>query len=188
MRPRREVAAASIAVLFLLFQSNPAQAALCPPPAPGGGDEPVDDCGEVFRVECPAQGTVLTGFKMRVGGSIGIVTALHGVVGCPDLTAFNLHDSYPGLRVARVDLSLDAAFLISAALELISQKAEGGGQIILISDGLCEVGERWLSRVLALRARRRVRTLTIVVDIGPCSERVPASFSDRIVRWSELGA
>jgi uncharacterized protein with von Willebrand factor type A (vWA) domain len=77
---------------------------------------------------------------------------------------------------------------ISAAVELILERGEGGGQIVLISDGLCEVGERWLSRVLALRARRRVRILTILVNIGPCSERVPARFSDRIVRWSELGA
>ena len=77
---------------------------------------------------------------------------------------------------------------MSAALELISERGEGGGQIILISDGLCEVGEDWLSRVMALRARRQVRILSIVVDIGPSSERAPASFSDRIVRWSELGA
>jgi uncharacterized protein with von Willebrand factor type A (vWA) domain len=70
--------------------------------------------------------------------------------------------------------------------ELISERGEGGGQIVLISDGLCEVGERWLSRVLALRTRRQIRILSIVVDIGTCSERAPASFSDRIVRWSEL--
>jgi uncharacterized protein with von Willebrand factor type A (vWA) domain len=75
---------------------------------------------------------------------------------------------------------------ISAAAELISERGEGGGQIVLISDGLCEVGERWLSRVLALRTRRQIRILSIVVDIGTCSERAPASFSDRIVRWSEL--
>jgi uncharacterized protein with von Willebrand factor type A (vWA) domain len=75
---------------------------------------------------------------------------------------------------------------ISAALELISERGEGGGQIIFISDGLCEVGERWRSRVLALRARRQVPILSFLVDIGPCSEKAPASFSDRIVRWSEL--
>jgi len=77
---------------------------------------------------------------------------------------------------------------ISAALELISERGDGAGQIILISDGLCEVGKRWLARVLASKARRQVWILSIVVDIGACSESTPASFSDRIVRWSELGA
>jgi len=77
---------------------------------------------------------------------------------------------------------------VSAAVELLSKRGEGGGQIILISDGLCEVGETWLSRVLAVKARRQVRILSVIVDSGPCSDDVPASFSDRIVRWSELGA
>jgi uncharacterized protein with von Willebrand factor type A (vWA) domain len=75
---------------------------------------------------------------------------------------------------------------ISAAVELLSKRGEGGGQIILISDGLCEVGETWLSGVLAARARRQIRIHTVVVDIEPCSDEAPASFSDRIVRWSEL--
>jgi uncharacterized protein with von Willebrand factor type A (vWA) domain len=77
---------------------------------------------------------------------------------------------------------------VSAAVDLISKRGEGGGQIVLISDGLCEVGERWLSRTLALKARHQVRILTVIVDRGPCSDKAPASFSDRIVRWSELVA
>jgi uncharacterized protein with von Willebrand factor type A (vWA) domain len=75
---------------------------------------------------------------------------------------------------------------VSAAVELISQRGEGGGQIVFISDGLCEVDERWLSGVRAAKARRRIRILTVLVDSGPCSDTAPASFSDRIVRWSEL--
>lgn len=106
-----------VAALILALQSTTAHAALCPPPAPAGGADPVDDCGLVFRVECPAQGRVLTGFKARVGDGVGIVTALHGVLGCSDLTAFNLRDSYAGLRLAKVDIALDAAFLSSTALE-----------------------------------------------------------------------
>jgi len=77
---------------------------------------------------------------------------------------------------------------ISAAVDLISKRGEGGGQIVLISDGLCEVGERWLSRILALKARRQIQILTVIVDRGPCSDEAPASFSDRIIRWSDLAA
>jgi uncharacterized protein with von Willebrand factor type A (vWA) domain len=75
---------------------------------------------------------------------------------------------------------------ISAAVELIASRKTGAGQIVLISDGLCDVGEAWLSRVRALRAGHPVRILSVLVDGGPCSDAAPASFSDRIVRWSEL--
>jgi hypothetical protein len=60
---------------------------------------------------------VLTGFKARVEGRIGIVTALHGIVGCRDLMAFNLRHTYRSLRVSRVDLAHDVALLSSADLE-----------------------------------------------------------------------
>jgi len=75
---------------------------------------------------------------------------------------------------------------ISTAVEIISQRGEGGGQIVLISDGLCAVGEEWLSRLLMTKARRRVEILTVLVDIETSSNTVSAAFSDRIVRWSEL--
>jgi len=75
---------------------------------------------------------------------------------------------------------------ISSALDLIAGRGEGGGQILLISDGLCDVDQRWLSKVLVMKARHRVRILSVLVDQEPWSERAPASFSDRILRWSEL--
>jgi len=81
----------------------------------------------VLRVECPREGRVLSGFKAQVSGVRGIVTALHGVVGCSDLLAFNNDESYPGLRILNVDIGLDAAFLTSAALEVGSDWLETAG-------------------------------------------------------------
>jgi uncharacterized protein with von Willebrand factor type A (vWA) domain len=75
---------------------------------------------------------------------------------------------------------------ISAAVELIAKHKQGAGQIVLISDGLCDVGEVWLSRVRALRMRHPFRILSVLLDGGPYSDAAPASFSDRIIRWSEL--
>jgi uncharacterized protein with von Willebrand factor type A (vWA) domain len=75
---------------------------------------------------------------------------------------------------------------ISTAIDLISNRGEGAGQIVLISDGLCEVAEEWLSRVRALKARRHIEILTALVDLEVSSDRSPACFSDRILRWSEL--
>ena len=75
---------------------------------------------------------------------------------------------------------------ISAAIDLIARRAEGGGRILLISDGLCEVDQRWLSRILVMKARHRIQITSVLVDQEPWSERAPASFSERILRWSEL--
>jgi uncharacterized protein with von Willebrand factor type A (vWA) domain len=75
---------------------------------------------------------------------------------------------------------------ISEAVDLIARRGEGGGQIVLISDGLCEVDQRWLSRILVMKVRHQVQIISVVVDQEPWSERAPASFSDRILRWSEL--
>jgi uncharacterized protein with von Willebrand factor type A (vWA) domain len=77
---------------------------------------------------------------------------------------------------------------VSTALELVAARREDGGQIVLISDGLCEVGERWVSGVVAVKARRQIRIHSVIVDIGACSVEAAASFSDGIVRWSELTA
>lgn len=116
---RRKIAQALIVftALTLTIFGTPIYGSLCPPPTPAAGSQPVDDCRAVIRIECPTQSRVLTGFKSQVDGRVGIVTALHGVVGCPDLTAYNLKDVYSGLRIAKVDLALDAAFLSSSALE-----------------------------------------------------------------------
>jgi uncharacterized protein with von Willebrand factor type A (vWA) domain len=75
---------------------------------------------------------------------------------------------------------------IAAAIDLISNRGDGAGQIVLISDGLCEVTEEWLSRVRALKARRQIRILTALVDLEAFSDHSPMCFSDRILRWSEL--
>ena len=75
---------------------------------------------------------------------------------------------------------------IATAVELIASGAGHAGQIVLISDGLCDVGEAWVSRVRALTARHPIRILSVLVDDGACSDAAPACFSDRIVRWSEL--
>lgn len=75
---------------------------------------------------------------------------------------------------------------ISAAVDLISQRGGEGGQIIFISDGLCQVSEAWRSRLLATAARRQIQILAVLMDIEQWSDEVPTSFSDRIVRWSEV--
>ncbi len=75
---------------------------------------------------------------------------------------------------------------ISTALDLISGRGDGAGQIVFISDGQCEVAEDWLAGILAKKARRQVRILTVLVDSGSWSDRSATSFSDTVARWSML--
>lgn len=110
-----------IAILAFMCVSTAGAARMCPPPPPTGSGDYVDDCRDVFRVECPARGRVLTGFLVRVNGQTGIMTALHGVVGCSQIMAFNLSSAYRNLRISKVDIASDAALLVSSQLDHASE-------------------------------------------------------------------
>jgi hypothetical protein len=71
---------------------------------------------------------VLTGFLARVDGRVGIVTALHGVVGCSRIAAFNLSRAYRDLRITKVDIASDAAFLVSSQLDRSGQGIDYSNQ------------------------------------------------------------
>jgi len=60
----------------------------------------------------------LTGFRVRVRGKVGIVTALHGVVGCK---AIKVPQRYKKLKIVQADIKRDVAFLYSSELENGSQ-------------------------------------------------------------------
>ncbi|MGK7898975.1 MAG: trypsin-like peptidase domain-containing protein [Xenococcus sp. (in: cyanobacteria)] len=83
----------------------------CPPPKPTGAASTVDECDEIYRIICQPLGRILTGFRARIGSRTGIITALHGVAGCDNLTASNLLESYTNLRIEQVDIARDLAFL-----------------------------------------------------------------------------
>ena len=107
-------------LLGLVFMNGaPVRAELCPPPAPRESGAPVNDCDAVVQVVCTRDGarTVVTGFRARVHGRIGIVTALHGVLGCSNRTAFNVGRAYTDLQLESVDIAHDAAFLASSDLD-----------------------------------------------------------------------
>ena len=75
---------------------------------------------------------------------------------------------------------------LAAAFELIAHTPAGEGQVVLVSDGLCQVDAGWLAEAQALRARRGIRALGVLVDRGPCSYETAARVCDQVVRWSEL--
>jgi Mg-chelatase subunit ChlD len=74
----------------------------------------------------------------------------------------------------------------ASAFDLIARTRAGEGQVVLISDGLCEVDAGWLAEARDLRTRRGIRVLGVLVDRGTCSYEAAARVSDRVIRWSEL--
>jgi len=100
--------------------------------------------------------------------------------------------SRPSLREARV---LAETFIgggtdfegpLWCALEELSLRTDSAGQIVLISDGLCDVRARAASQIQASKTRRRIRILGLLVDLDRFSEHSLACFSDLVVRWSQL--
>ena len=74
----------------------------------------------VFSIEahdCRGRDLRQTGFRTLVDGVVGIVTTLHGVVGCGSVEAENGRDRLRGLGITRVDVSRDAAFLSSDSMQ-----------------------------------------------------------------------
>ncbi len=103
-----------IALLLALSASGSIATAAtdsCPPPKPQGDAAYADICDKAFRLTCGD--TVSTGFSARIDGQFGVVTALHGVLACTELTAANLDQRLPHLRLVKVDVERDAAFLVA---------------------------------------------------------------------------
>jgi hypothetical protein len=82
-----------------------------------GPQEDVDQIYQIVAGGCPTGQIMQTGFRVR--GLPGIVTALHGVVGCRTITAHGAgdSDSFPNLNLTSVDLARDVALLTTAGLD-----------------------------------------------------------------------
>lgn len=101
----------------LLAGPGLAATANCPPLPPGSAAE-VDHCPHVYRLVCEGPGgrRTLTAFQASAGGRTGLVTALHGAVGCERLRASNRAGGPAGLSLTAFDLALDLALLTGDTL------------------------------------------------------------------------
>ena len=75
-----------------------------------------DNVFNVLGNDCRGRDLLQSGFRTTVDGEVGIVTTLHGVVGCRAVAAENATERGRGLEIAMVDVSRDVAFLSSDAL------------------------------------------------------------------------
>jgi hypothetical protein len=116
----------------------------------GAAQSQVQSNPSVFRivVNCalaPSRGRdqkdllyVLSGFVAEVQGQKGLITALHGVAGCPGISASNDTFAVKTLSVRKVDIDRDAAFLVprSDTLAAIAPLQLGSSDVIGQGDTL----------------------------------------------------
>jgi len=108
-----------------------------------GGTKTKDWCKQeftdVFKINASdgCVNTQLTGFRIRVGKKVGIVTALHGVVGCKKITA---KGHYKHLKIDQVDIERDVAFLYSEELKQSLSQLQTGKQLPTEGENLHVIG------------------------------------------------
>lgn len=99
----------------------------------------------IFRIQsgqCPQEPKqrVQTGF--RVKNQVGIITALHGIVGCQSITAQSGDGSknFVDLVISKVDIRRDTALLVSNQLAHLNAEGLDGGSLATAADKLMVVG------------------------------------------------
>ena len=94
----------------------------CPMPT-ADSEGPIDLCPKVYRITCKPGNRISSGYDAQVDGTPGIITALHGVVGCNQISAWNLTRQFFNLDVEKINLRKDLAFLTSGAVKAAARPA-----------------------------------------------------------------
>jgi uncharacterized protein with von Willebrand factor type A (vWA) domain len=75
---------------------------------------------------------------------------------------------------------------LSAALECLGTARYRRGDVVLITDGECEVSPAWRERFLADKKRLDFSLYSILIDVGPSATGTLAGLSDRVTAVSQL--
>ena len=75
---------------------------------------------------------------------------------------------------------------LDAALECLGESRLRRGDVVLITDGECRVGEEWRERFLSEKRRLDFSLYAVLIDVGGSTLETLASLADRISRVSDL--
>ena len=95
--------------------------------------------------------------------------------------ALDLAESFPGGGT-------DFERPLDAAVECLADSRFRRGDIVLVTDGECRVGEEWRERFLAAKDRLDFSLYSILIDVGGSTLETVNRISDRVSRVSELTA
>ena len=75
---------------------------------------------------------------------------------------------------------------LSAALDCLKVARYRRGDVVLITDGECQISPAWRERFQAEKARLGFSVYSVLVDVGPSSAGTLAEISDRVMAVSAL--
>ena len=75
---------------------------------------------------------------------------------------------------------------LTAALDCLREARYRRGDVVLITDGECQVGPDWLARFRAEKERLGFSVYSVLIDVGPSSAGTLAALSDRVTAVSTL--
>ncbi len=77
---------------------------------------------------------------------------------------------------------------IDAAVELLGNKKLRRGDIVIITDGECQVSPEWLAELLTRKEELQFKIFGVLVDVGSSETSTLAQFSDRMTSVKQLSA
>lgn len=77
---------------------------------------------------------------------------------------------------------------IDAAVELLGNKKLRRGDIVIITDGECQVSPEWLAQLRQRKEELQFKIFGVLVDVGSSETSTLTQFSDRITSVSKLSA
>jgi len=77
---------------------------------------------------------------------------------------------------------------IDAAVELLGNKKLRRGDIVIITDGECQVSPEWLAQLLKRKEELQFKIFGVLVDVGSSETSTLAQFSDRLTSVKQLSA
>jgi uncharacterized protein with von Willebrand factor type A (vWA) domain len=75
---------------------------------------------------------------------------------------------------------------LSAALDCLRASRYRRGDVVLITDGECQVASDWRARFAAEKERLGFSLYSVLIDVGPSSAGTLAELSDRVTAVSTL--
>ncbi len=115
----------------------------------------------------------------------------------PDTPLFTLDLNPRDHHLVREDRALDVAEYfpgggtdfetpLDAAVETLAAARYRRGDVVLITDGECQVSPAWLERFRREKRRLDFALFSVLIDVGPSSTATLAALSDRITSVSQL--
>jgi uncharacterized protein with von Willebrand factor type A (vWA) domain len=75
---------------------------------------------------------------------------------------------------------------LDAAVETLTAARYRRGDVVLVTDGECQVSPAWLERFKRAKRRLGFSLYSVLIDVGPSSTATLAALSDRVTSVSKL--